>query len=70
MCSVPFSFDDVQVAQSLERVTEIMKDVGCCIVGQTSNLVPGDRILYSIRDVTSTVASIPLISSSIISKKV
>jgi thymidine phosphorylase len=49
---------------------KILEDVGCCIVGQTATLVPGDRILYSIRDITGTVNSIPLISSSIVSKKV
>ncbi len=60
----------IQVEQSVEQMGKILEDVGCCIVGQTATLVPGDRILYSIRDITGTVNSIPLISSSIVSKKV
>lgn len=58
------------VEQSPAQMQELLSSVGCCIVGQTATLVPGDRILYSVRDVTSTVDSIPLITASIVSKKV
>ena len=47
----------------------VLGKVGCCIVGQTEALVPADRVLYGIRDVTATVDSMPLITSSILSKK-
>ena len=43
----------------------ILEQVGCCIVGQTSNLVPADKKLYATRDVTATVASLPLITGRI-----
>uniref|UniRef100_A0A8C1Y7H5 Thymidine phosphorylase n=1 Tax=Cyprinus carpio TaxID=7962 RepID=A0A8C1Y7H5_CYPCA len=58
-----------KVYQSVEQVKQILEDVGCCIVGQTENLVPADHVLYALRDATSTVDSQPLIISSIISKK-
>ncbi|XP_043943805.1 thymidine phosphorylase [Protopterus annectens] len=57
------------VDQTSEQMVDILKTVGCCIVGQTESLVPVDRILYKMRDVTSTVESLPLITSSIMSKK-
>ncbi|KAF0028763.1 hypothetical protein F2P81_017868 [Scophthalmus maximus] len=52
-----------------DKIEKILDSVGCCIVGQTETLVPADRILYTLRDVTSTVDSLPLITGSIISKK-
>lgn len=60
------SFD---VRLSTEQFIELVKSVGLCLIGQTEDLAPADRKLYSLRDVTSTVESIPLIASSIMSKK-
>ncbi|XP_072045128.1 thymidine phosphorylase-like [Amphiura filiformis] len=52
-----------------DQMTEALETVGCCIVGQTQNLVPADRKLYKTRDITATIESFPLIVASIISKK-
>src|ERR1700732_142551 len=52
-----------------EEFHKQLSELGLCFIGQTEHLAPADRKLYALRDVTATVESIPLISSSIMSKK-
>lgn len=63
------SIPGFNTALSQEKILEMMDRVGACIIGQSKNLAPADKKLYALRDVTATVDSLPLIASSIMSKK-
>jgi thymidine phosphorylase len=63
------SIPGYQTQPSFELFRKTVSEVGCAIIGQTAELAPADRRLYAIRDVTATVESIPLITASILSKK-
>ena len=63
--SIPGCTVNVSIGDFIRQVQEI----GCAVIGQTQDLCPADKALYALRDVTGTVGSIPLIASSIVSKK-
>lgn len=64
------SIKGYKVNLSEKEILKQVHDINIVITGQTANLVPMDKIIYALRDVTSTVSSIPLIASSIMSKKI
>ncbi|MBM3677523.1 MAG: thymidine phosphorylase [Actinobacteria bacterium] len=63
------SIPGFRIELSTDEMVQQLRDVGMAIVGQTGDLVPADKKLYALRDVTATVDIVPLIASSIMSKK-
>jgi len=63
------SIPGFQTLLPAKRIVKLVQEVGCVICGQTERMVPADKKLYALRDVTGTVPSIPLIVASILSKK-
>ena len=64
------SIPGMSVDLSKERFIRQVKDIGIAVIGQTAELAPADKTLYALRDVTATVDSLPLVTSSILSKKI
>ena len=63
------SIEGLSVSVTEEAFLKQVQEIGLAVIGQSKNLAPADKTLYALRDVTSTVDSLPLIASSIVSKK-
>ncbi len=63
------SIAGLSISKDIDGFKRQVRDVGCAIIGQTAELAPADKVLYALRDVTATVDCLPLVVSSILSKK-
>jgi pyrimidine-nucleoside phosphorylase len=63
------AIEGFDVQMSVEAFVEQVRTLGCALIGQTGDIAPADKKLYALRDVTATVESVPLITASILSKK-
>ncbi len=63
------SIPGFRIALTIDEFTRMLAEVGCSLISQTADIAPADKVLYALRDVTATVESLPLIASSVMSKK-
>lgn len=63
------SIPGFRIGLSVDEFLGVLGSVGCALIGQTADIAPADKVLYGLRDVTATIESVPLISASIMSKK-
>jgi pyrimidine-nucleoside phosphorylase len=63
------SIPGFRIDLSVERFAALVEELGVCLIGQTAKIAPADKRLYALRDVTATIESLPMIASSIMSKK-
>ena len=68
--SIARSIKGFQIERTQEEFIKQVQEIGLSVIGQSDQLVMADKLLYALRDVTATVDTIPLIASSVMSKKI